>query len=243
MVTAILPPLTDDSPSPDTEVASAVSKPAHNPRHSVAMSLESDMTITPERYRSETSDDGEALLDQAAGDGGVEKSASEKPSALAGYVGLFTGCGALVALSLFLQLPARFGDMDGVTPAEAITDSFYVVGTVSLAVGVFVFIGLRGLKGEHGKGWRLLLGLKNRDAESSGQSQSGRFPAASDKQVSSTAAQEKERGASPRHCFLKVASHTDLNSQTCCRICVSYGKPSHWASPTPISPSATLAAS
>ncbi|KAL2753369.1 hypothetical protein ACRALDRAFT_1065325 [Sodiomyces alcalophilus JCM 7366] len=182
MVTAILPPLTDESVSSSTNVASAVGKPAHNPRLSVAMSLESDMTITPERYRSEISDD-EALLDPAGDIGVVEKSASEKPSALAGYVGLFTGCGALVALSLFLQLPARFGDIDGVTPAEAITDSFYVVGTVSLAVAVFVFFGLRGLKGENGKGWRLLLGLKNRDGESPGQTQLRRSSGASDKQV------------------------------------------------------------
>ncbi|ROT38552.1 actin-like ATPase domain-containing protein [Sodiomyces alkalinus F11] len=181
MVTAILPPLTDDSDASTTDVVSPVSKPAHNPRLSVAMSLESDMTITPERYRSGISDDG-ALLDPAGGVDG-EKPPSAKPSALAGYVGLFTGSGALVALSVFLPLPARFGDMDGVTPAEAITDSFYVVGAVSLAVAVFVFLGLRGLKGEDGKGWSLLLGRKDRDGELSGQSQLRRFSGAPDKQV------------------------------------------------------------
>jgi hypothetical protein len=83
---------------------------------------------------------------------------------LAGYVGLFTGCGALVALSLFLPLPTQFGEIDGVTPGEAVSYSFYVVGFVAFLVAIFVAFGLRNLKGEEGKGWRLLLGRKNRDA-------------------------------------------------------------------------------
>lgn len=158
MVTAILPPLTDESDEGTTRQGPAqANKPVHNPRYSVA----SDLTITPERYRGSVSN-GEAsgvVASQAR-----EGEASEKPSQLAGYVGLFTGCGALVALSLFLPLPARFGEIEGVTPAEAVTDSFYVVGFVSFAVAIFVFIGLRNLKGEEGKGWKVLLRLKgNRD--------------------------------------------------------------------------------
>jgi MFS family permease len=39
-----------------------------------------------------------------------------------------------------------------------VADSFYVVGVISLCVAVFCFFGLRGLQGEEGKGWRLLLG-------------------------------------------------------------------------------------
>lgn len=90
-----------------------------------------------------------------------------KPSALAGFVGLFTGCGALVALSLFLPLPAQFSRREGVTPAQAVTYSFYVVGAVSLFVAVFVFFGLAGLKGEEGKGWRMLLGSKKQNHSAS----------------------------------------------------------------------------
>ncbi|KAK6601787.1 major facilitator superfamily transporter [Botrytis cinerea] len=67
-------------------------------------------------------------------------------------------CGALVALIAFLPLPAQFSRMKGVSQGQAVADSFYVVGVVSLMVSCFCFIGLRGLAGEEGKGWRLLLG-------------------------------------------------------------------------------------
>ncbi|KAH8204639.1 hypothetical protein TruAng_001268 [Truncatella angustata] len=131
------------------------------------MSFESEVTITPERYR-DLSADGRS---SRGGDGGDEDMRQDdkgrKPSALAGLVGLFTGCGALVALSLFLPLPARFSKGEGVTPAQAITSSFYVVGTVALVVAVFVFFGLQGLKGEEGKGWRMLLGSRRNGADAS----------------------------------------------------------------------------
>lgn len=181
MVTAILPVLTDDNREVSDEedevlgngngngesrsVASAASsrKSGHNARDSVALSLESDATITPERLtqraRSSTGSTSYVSDDSSDAYGSVEGS-GRRPSALAGYVGLFTGCGALVALILFLPLPAQFSKKEGVTPAEAITDSFYVVGTVALAIAIFVFFGLRGLKGEEGKGWRMLLNLR-----------------------------------------------------------------------------------
>lgn len=93
---------------------------------------------------------------------------NHKPTTLAGYVGLFTGCGALVALSLFLPLPTRFGDLKDVTKAEAVKYSFYVVGAFSLAVAVFVGIGLRNLRGEEGKGWRMLFGLRKTNPDGTG---------------------------------------------------------------------------
>ncbi|KAH0443413.1 major facilitator superfamily transporter [Colletotrichum kahawae] len=151
MVTAILPSLTDDNDKSDS--STNVAKPVNNPRHSIAMSLESDMTITPARYR--IGGNGQAVTGND-----LEEAKAGKPSALAGYVGLFTGCGALVALSLFLPLPARFGEVDGVTPGKAVEKSFYVVGIVAFVVAIFVFFGLRSLKGEEGKGWNVLLGLK-----------------------------------------------------------------------------------
>ncbi|KAI0834782.1 hypothetical protein F5Y06DRAFT_277885 [Hypoxylon sp. FL0890] len=186
MVTAILPVLTDDGgevrdddDEGEDEVAvvdggeerdarsigsgSSSRKSGHNPRNSVAMSLESDATITPERFTRNLSRDrrysSDGSEDSSDAYGSIEAKA-RRPSALAGYVGLFTGCGALVALILFLPLPAQFSKKEGVTPAEAITDSFYVVGAVALFVAIFVFFGLRGLKGEEGKGWRMLLGLR-----------------------------------------------------------------------------------
>ena len=83
---------------------------------------------------------------------------TRKPSVLAGYVGFFTGCGALVALAFFLPLPAKFSDHAGVTPGQAIQYSFYVVAGVAACVAVFASWGLRGIRGEEGKGWRALFG-------------------------------------------------------------------------------------
>lgn len=154
MVTAILPSLTEEAGQPPSLSAPSRIKP--NPRLSVAFSVESEATITPEIYTRTMSHE------RVRNPGPDTASKSGKPSALAGLVGTFTGCGALVALVLFLPLPARFGERSGVTPGEAVSYSFYVVGAVSLAVSLFVFVGLRNLNGEEGKGWRVLLGIRNR---------------------------------------------------------------------------------
>ncbi|KAI1267405.1 hypothetical protein F5Y18DRAFT_337138 [Xylariaceae sp. FL1019] len=181
MVTAILPVLTDDEGAKEergevegeTEGESdGVGEnrgyvPSHQQRGSIAHSFESDATVTPESY-------GRSIPASETGDVAARgcripnhldpppsaNAKGRKPSTLAGYVGLFTGCGALVALVLFLPLPTQFGKKEGVTLAEAVTDSFYVVAVVALFVAVFVFFGLRGLKGEEDKGWRMLFGLK-----------------------------------------------------------------------------------
>ncbi len=151
MVTAILPSLTDDNEA----AATSPSKRSNNPRDSIALSLDSEATITPDNFQPLS---GSLPVGEAADEEDVEPEKRGKPSALAGYVGLFTGCGALVALSLFLPLPTRFGQIKGVTLGEAVTYSFYVVGAIAFVVAVFVFFGLRGLKGEEGKGWSMLLG-------------------------------------------------------------------------------------
>lgn len=75
------------------------------------------------------------------------------PTRLAGLVGLFTGCGALLALSLFLPLPAFF-QRKGFLPGIAIQYSFYVVGAVSLVVAIFCLVGLRNLDDKDGKSHR-----------------------------------------------------------------------------------------
>ncbi|KAK7923069.1 MFS transporter [Apiospora marii] len=164
MVTAILPVLTDDhgasgAAAGESSGDAASTRPARsNQRDSVAMSFESDATITPETFTRTAEDDA------AAGPETDVEGSGRKPSALAGLVGLFTGCGALVSLIFFLPLPAQFSKREGVTLADAVTYSFYVVAVVSLLVAIFVFIGLRGLKGEEGKGWRMLLGLRSKEA-------------------------------------------------------------------------------
>lgn len=153
MVTAILPSLTDDSNSEEDEALARI-KALQNAtaRSSIAFSVESEATITQERYTQSVSD--RSMSDSA-------DSAAGRPSKLAGFVGLFTGCGALVALTLFLPLPAKFSEDKDTTPAEAVSYSFYVVAVVAMAVSLFVAIGLRNIKGEEGKGFRVLFGLKD----------------------------------------------------------------------------------
>ncbi|KAL2257844.1 hypothetical protein VTK26DRAFT_9105 [Humicola hyalothermophila] len=150
MVTAILPSLTDET----GPAAEHRRRSSQSGRPSVSLSVDSEATITPERFRTDP-DCPPSYRDSA--DTSPNRG---KPSALAGYVGLFTGCGALVALGLFLPLPARFGHVDGVTLGHAVQYSFYVVGVVSFLVAIFVFFGLRGLRGEEEKGWPMLLGLR-----------------------------------------------------------------------------------
>lgn len=159
MVTAILPSLTDEN-GPALE---NVRQPPPSGRPSATLSVDSEVTITPERFQNGSScasSDGGTLASRPRGTG--------KPSALAGYVGLFTGCGALVALALFLPLPARFSHIEGVTLGDAVKYSFYVVGVISLLVAVFVLFGLRGLRGEEGKGWRMLFDRRGSTPEGSG---------------------------------------------------------------------------
>ncbi|KAF2771036.1 MFS general substrate transporter [Teratosphaeria nubilosa] len=71
-------------------------------------------------------------------------------SQLAGLVGLFTGAGALVALAIFLPLPAHFQN-EGQSRPQSVQTSFYIVGAISFCVAIFIFFGLRNLPGESDK--------------------------------------------------------------------------------------------
>ncbi|TVY47544.1 hypothetical protein LOCC1_G002566 [Lachnellula occidentalis] len=152
MVTAILPSMTGNSN--DAEFVKGHDSLEQPPGgRSIAASLDSEVTITPSNFNGRTS--------LPALNGHTSKSASKtssSPPRLAGLVGVFTGCGALVALAVFLPLPAQFSHLKGKTQGQAVADSFYVVGAVALLVACCCFFGLRGLEGEEGKGWRLLLG-------------------------------------------------------------------------------------
>ncbi|GAB7354377.1 hypothetical protein MBLNU459_g4880t1 [Dothideomycetes sp. NU459] len=129
---------------------------ANNLRHSGTFSISSELTITPARYvtlprnaRRPSSKLGPGAT--ASGDDNAQPGVSQ----LAGYVGMFTGIGALLAVAVFLPLPARIAG-NGTSQADAVKDSFYIVGSLALVVAVFVYLGLRGLPGEEGKGFRSL---------------------------------------------------------------------------------------
>ena len=158
MVTAILPSMTGNNQEIESANPQILSENAVHPnvRHSISPSLDSELTITPTTYQN-----GRQKQAQSNGFRNTPKKdavSSSSPPRLAGLVGVFTGCGALVALAVFLPLPAQFSRKEGVTLGQAVADSFYVVGAISLLVAALCFFGLRGLQGEEGKGWQLLLG-------------------------------------------------------------------------------------
>lgn len=161
MVTAILPSMTGGQRGTPKGRRKATGPRSVPPtmRNSIADSLDSEVTITPERYTSQsTSQTGDRNVP-----GYLMKpaEASSSPPRLAGLVGVFTGLGAILALLVFLPLPARFSQFKGIGQGQAVADSFYVVGCVALIVAVACFIGLQNLQGEEGKGWRVLLGRPN----------------------------------------------------------------------------------
>lgn len=156
MVTAILPSMTGNSN--EVEHSNGHNASEHTIReplrHSISNSMDSEVTVTPANFSgAQPSQRHNASLEPKQ-----ETRTASSPPRLAGLVGVFTGCGALVALVVFLPLPARFSQMEGVTQSQAVADSFYVVGAISILVAVACFLGLRGLQGEEGKGWNLLLG-------------------------------------------------------------------------------------
>ena len=150
MVTAILPSMTafEAKALPGAGKPSQGSQPPRG--HLVSPSISSQLTVTPARLYRQTSQKSEpkraTLLNTS-------------PTRLAGFVGFFTGCGALLALGLFLPLPTRFQEA-GIAKGQAVADSYYVVGTVSITVAVACFFGLRRLKGEESKGWRKALNVQ-----------------------------------------------------------------------------------
>lgn len=125
--------------------------------HATSPSVNSELTITPasfasasrERSSRRTKDTeqndqtGEEIDDRTAG-----------TSQLAGLVGFFTGAGALVALALFLPLPAYLQEYGR---AKSVQLSFYIVAAIALCVAIFVFFGLRNLPGEEDKRFSNLL--------------------------------------------------------------------------------------
>lgn len=154
MVTAILPTMTvvqivQDPRTPRRRV--------NGRSHALAPSISSELTITPARFQSRSPPHDDTL---------VRKDTGASTSHLAGLVGMFTGCGALVALLIFLPLPTRFAK-GGAAPAAAVADSFYVVGAIAIVVAVGCFFGLRRLPGEEDKSWKRLYHTPEHKSDSS----------------------------------------------------------------------------
>ena len=143
MVTAILPSMIANPPKQDeTDVLPA------NDGGEIAPSVPSELTMTPHKVQGRHRLQG--------------SSTESSPTKLAGLVGLFTGCGALLALGFFLRLPELI-QRAGVGAEQALTDSYYVVGSLALTLSLLCYLGLKHLHGETGKGWRNLIYGRSHD--------------------------------------------------------------------------------
>jgi hypothetical protein len=132
MVTAILPSISESR-----EPVSANNRPTSS-------SAESDVTVTQARWSQSQGSIQNSQLPWYLTSG----------TRLAGFVGAFTGLGALVALLCFLPLPAQFQKFQ--SPDTALRETYYIVGSIALAVGVICFFGLCRLEGQEDKGWHAL---------------------------------------------------------------------------------------
>lgn len=155
MVTAILPSMI----APRLTVNCEDDEPTTQSNHYIeAPSISSELTITPARI-------GRCASDSSKKAAPSRDTAS--PTLLAGVVGVFTGCGALVALGLFLRLPTTFRGY-AIGAGQALADAYYVVGAVALLVALCCSFGLRKLKGDEGRSWRAAFPRKPAEGESPG---------------------------------------------------------------------------
>ncbi|KAF7191397.1 hypothetical protein HII31_07420 [Pseudocercospora fuligena] len=166
MVTAVLPSMVaephvhedDETPAPNGNVARLREEERGRNGsigHAASPSINSELTITPASFASDTQrQDAQTKGSGEAGASDTDLTAGT--SELAGLVGFFTGAGALVALAIFLPLPAYLQN-DGFSQASSVQVSFYIVAAIAVLVAVFIFIGLRKLPGEEKKNLASLL--------------------------------------------------------------------------------------
>ena len=157
MVTATLPSITASLVIPDSTQPRSPTRTSPEPdlgpgesrrnsSHTCTLSISSELTITPVRFRNNSP---EQLS------GRREKPVEAHSSRLAGFVGMFTGCGALIALVLFLPLPAHF-EKSGSSPPQAVKSAYYIVAAIALVISIVCTVGFRNLQGEEGKGYASL---------------------------------------------------------------------------------------
>ncbi|RMZ85042.1 hypothetical protein DV738_g4, partial [Chaetothyriales sp. CBS 135597] len=133
MVTAVLPVVS----SSGSLASSRAGSPAPvTQSHTHSPSVTSELTITPDRFRS--------IHSQSRHESVSARDSYASTSRIAGLVGMFTGCGALIALVVFLPLPASF-QKRGVHPDRALQYSFYIVAAVAFTLAIWCFLGLRRL--------------------------------------------------------------------------------------------------
>lgn len=133
MVTAVLPAVSSPQLVDDKQHRHVPAR-----RHNASESITTEVTITPTSLQSNGRADSSIK---------TPTSSYASSSKVAGLVGMLTGCGALIALLVFLPLPARF-QTQGLSPEQALQDSFYIVAAVALILSAWCFVGLRRLRFE-----------------------------------------------------------------------------------------------
>ncbi|ERF72196.1 hypothetical protein EPUS_02083 [Endocarpon pusillum Z07020] len=155
MVTAVLPTMSitlrsENSRGPgqeqsaDRRASAAGNSHEDESTHAPSVSVSSELTITPAIYQSHSAQATEAEV------AGLPPAPDPRAtsSKIAGYVGFSAGCGALLALILFLPLPERF-QKRGYSPESSLQYSYYTVAVVALFISLWCLIGLHGLREEH----------------------------------------------------------------------------------------------
>lgn len=143
MVTAVLPAVTAPPPkNPFERRQSRVGQVFGGNGHVSSPSVESEVTITPARFvsRHTRRRSDRVVLPK-------DQDLTRSTSRVAGLVGMSTGCGALIALIVFLPLPAKF-QYAGIGEKDALKDAFYIVAAVAFLLSVCCLFGLRHLQGE-----------------------------------------------------------------------------------------------
>lgn len=139
MVTAILPSMTISRKTSNPEIPEPNST---NNGHTMSPSISSELTITQQRHQHHSARQTENTQ---------ELSSDASPARLAGFVGFFTGCGALLALGLFLPLPALLRS-HGTDPLSAVRHSFYIIGIIALVVAALCLVGLQDIPNAKAEG-------------------------------------------------------------------------------------------
>ena len=137
MVTAILPSMI--TPHSDSDSLSRESAPFNN--NTIWPSVSSGSILDQQRSHQQSLQLPCVLK---------YSSSESSPARLAGLVGLFTGLGALLALCVFLPLPALFQKY-GFQPGKAVITSFYIVGAISMVISILCLLGLQNLRDEDTK--------------------------------------------------------------------------------------------
>jgi len=169
MVTAVLPTMSYVAPESSNRHSNKAPRPVPSralggAAHVQTPSIASELTITPARFRSRSAQRANVTI-------GTEDSTGRyrATSRIAGFVGMFTGCGALLALALFLPLPARF-QHDGILPGLALQYSYYIVASISTIIALWCFVGLRNLQSDAEKRWSIIFGKVQTETDESGRS-------------------------------------------------------------------------